>query len=126
MSCLAGYGFSRFRFRGKEALFFLVIILMMTPYQVTLVSNYLMLDRLGLVGSWWALILPAVFSPFGVFLLRQVFDSVFLSRLNGQDVGLLCTCGVLTALPVVLLFLYYDQELTTTCIPAKDNADNII
>lgn len=175
VSCLAGYGFSRFRFRGKEALFFLVIILMMTPYQVTLVSNYLMLDRLGLVGNWWALILPAVFSPFGVFLLRQVFDtcsgelleaarldgagdlrilfgilvprcragvvslvilsfidawnmveqplvylkseydyplSIFLSRLNGQNVGLLCTCGVLAALPVVLLFLYYDQELT--------------
>lgn len=174
-SCLAGYGFSRFRFRGKEVLFFLVIILMLTPYQVTLVSNYLMLDQLGLVGSWWALILPGVFSPFGVFLLRQVFDtcpsdileaarldgagnlrilfgilvprcragvvslvilsfldawnmveqpivylkseydyplSIFLSRLNGQDTGLLCTCGVLAALPVVLLFLYYDQELT--------------
>ena len=75
LSCLAGYGFSKFRFRGKEALFFLVILLMMMPYQVTLVSNYLMLDRLGLVGSYWALILPAMFSPFGVFLLRQVFDT---------------------------------------------------
>ena len=75
LSCLAGYGFSKFRFWGKEALFFLVILLMMMPYQVTLVSNYLMLDRLGLVGSYWALILPAMFSPFGVFLLRQVFDT---------------------------------------------------
>jgi len=175
VSCLAGYGFSRSRFRGKEVLFFLVIILMMMPYQVTLVSNYLMLDQLGLVDSWWALILPAAFSPFGVFLLRQVFDtcpgdileaarldgagnlrilfqilvprcragvvslviisfldawnmveqpivylkseydyplSVFLSRLRGQNIGSLCTCGVLAALPVVLLFLYYDQELT--------------
>lgn len=175
LSCLAGYGFSRFSFRGKEALFFLVILLMMMPYQVTLVSNYLMLDQLGLVGSRWALILPAVFSPFGVFLLRQVFDtcpndileaarldgagnirilfgilvprcragvislgilsfidawnmveqpivylrseydyplSVFLTRMNGQSIGVLCACGVLAALPVVLLFLYYDQELT--------------
>lgn len=175
LSCLAGYGFSRFRFRGKEALFFLVILLMMMPYQVTLVSNYLMLDWLALVGSRWALILPAVFSPFGVFLLRQVFDtcpndileaarldgaghfrilfgilvprcragvislgilsfidawnmveqpivylrneydyplSVFLTRMSGQDMGVLCTCGVLAALPVLLLFLYYDQELT--------------
>ena len=175
VSCLAGYGFSKFLFPGKETMFFLVILLMMMPYQVTLVSNYLMLDKLGLVGSRWALILPGVFSPFGVFLLRQVFDtcpndileaarldgagnlrilfgilvprcragiislgilsfidawnmveqpivylkseydyplSVFLTRMNGQNVGVLCTCGVLAALPVVLLFLYYDQELT--------------
>ena len=48
ISCLAGYGFSTFRYRGKEALFFLVILLMMMPYQVTLVSNYLMLDKLDL------------------------------------------------------------------------------
>ena len=175
ISCLAGYGFSKSRFRGKEALFFLVILLMMMPYQVTLVSNYLMLDKLDLVGSKWSLILPGVFSPFGVFLLRQVFDtcpnelleaarldgagnlrilfhilvprcragvislgilsfidawnmveqpivylkseydyplSVFLTRMDGQNIGVLCTCGVLAALPVVLLFLYYDQELT--------------
>lgn len=175
VSCLAGYGFSKFRFKGKGALFFVVILLMMMPHQVTLVSNYLMLDKLGLVGSQWALILPGMFSPFGVFLLRQVFDtcpndileaaqldgagnlrilfsilvprcragvislgilsfidawnmveqpivylkseydyplSVFLTRMNGQNVGVLCTCGVLAALPVVLLFLYYDQELT--------------
>lgn len=75
LSCLAGYGFSKFRFRGKEPLFFLLILMMMMPYQVTLVSNYLMLDKLGLVGSQWSLILPAAFSPFGVFLLRQVFDT---------------------------------------------------
>ena len=38
--------------------------------------------------------------------------SVFLTRMNGQNIGVLCTCGVLAALPVVLLFLYYDRELT--------------
>ena len=38
--------------------------------------------------------------------------SVFLTRMNGQNIGVLCACGVLAALPVVLLFLYYDQELT--------------
>ena len=175
LSCLAGYGFSKFRFWGKEVLFFLLIIIMMMPYQVTLVSNYLMLDKLGLLDSQWALILPAAFSPFGVFLLRQVFDtcpndileaarldgagnlrilfrilvprcragvislgilsfidawnmveqplvflksrydyplSVFLTQMRGGNIGVMCTCGVLAALPVILLFLYYDQELT--------------
>ena len=46
---------------------------------------------------------------------RQGYDyplSVFLTRMNGQNIGVLCTCGVLAALPVVLLFLYYDRELT--------------
>ena len=75
ISCLAGFGFSKFRFPGREAVFFLVIIVMMMPYQVTLVSNFFVIRGLGLMGSWAALIVPAVFSPFGVFLLRQVFDT---------------------------------------------------
>ena len=175
VSSLAGYAFSKFRFPGREVLFFIVIIVMMMPYQVTLVSNYFVIRELGLMGSWAALIIPSIFSPFGVFLLRQVFDTcpneileaarldgagnlrilfrilvprcragvislgilsfidawnmveqpivfldsgydyplaVFLTRMNGQNIGVLCTCGVLAALPVVLLFLYYDRELT--------------
>lgn len=174
VASLAGYAFSKFRFPGREPLFFIVIIVMMMPYQVTLVSNYFVIRGLGLMGSWAALIIPAVFSPFGVFLLRQVFDtcpdelldaaridgagdltilfrillprsragvvslvlltfvdawnmveqplvyldnsydyplSVFLSQMSGQDVGVLCVCGILAALPVLLLFLYYDQDL---------------
>ena len=75
VASLAGYAFSKFRFPGREPLFFIVIIVMMMPYQVTLVSNYFVIRGLGLMGSWAALIIPAVFSPFGVFLLRQVFDT---------------------------------------------------
>lgn len=71
VSSLAGYAFSRFRFPGRDVLFFLVIILMMMPYQVTLVSNYIVLDRMHLIGGWIAVVLPAVFSPFGVFIMRQ-------------------------------------------------------
>lgn len=76
ISCLAGYAFSRFRFPGKETVFFVLIILMMMPYQVTLVSNYIVLDKMKLIGSYASVILPAVFSPFGVFLMRQVFDNI--------------------------------------------------
>ncbi len=72
VSCLAGYGFAKFRFPGRDAIFFLIIIMMMMPYQVTLVSNYIVLDKMGLVGTYWSLILPGIFSPFGVFLMRQV------------------------------------------------------
>ena len=76
ISCLAGYAFARFRFPGRDALFFLVIILMMMPYQVTLVPNYIVLDRMRLLGNWAAVILPAVFSPFGVFIMRQSAVSI--------------------------------------------------
>jgi multiple sugar transport system permease protein len=76
VSCLAGYGFAKFSFPLKNAIFFLFITLMMMPYQVTLVPQYIMLDKLGLIGSYAAVILPGVVAPFGIFLLSQVFSSV--------------------------------------------------
>lgn len=76
ISCLGGYGFSKFRFPLKNVVFYFMIILMMMPLQVTLVPNYIFLDKLGLIGSYAALILPGVFSTFGVFLLTQIFSSI--------------------------------------------------
>ena len=75
VSSAAGFAFAKFRFPGRDVLFFFVIILMM-PIQVTLVSNYIVLDRMGLIGTYFAIILPAIFSPFGVFLMRQVIATM--------------------------------------------------
>ena len=76
ISCLGGYAFAKFKFKFRDSIFFIIIILMMMPYQVTLVSNYIVLDKMGLIGSYWAVILPAIFSPFGVFLMRQVIATM--------------------------------------------------
>ena len=76
ISCLGGYGFAKFKFPCKNIIFYFLIILMMMPLQVTLVPNYIVLDGLGLIGSYTALILPGILSTFGVFLLAQVFSSV--------------------------------------------------
>ena len=76
ISCLGGYGFAKFNFKGKNVIFFFVIILMMMPLQVTLVPNYIVFERLGLIGSYASVILPGVFSTFGVFLLTQFFFSI--------------------------------------------------
>ena len=76
ISCTAGYAFSKFRFPGRDVIFFVLIILIMMPYQVTLVSNFIVLDLLNLIGSYPAVILPGIFSPFGVFLMRQVIDGM--------------------------------------------------
>jgi len=76
VSCFAGYGFAKFKFPLKNFIFFVFIVLMMMPFQVTLVPQYIMLDRLGLIGSYFAIILPGISAPFGIFLLTQVFSSI--------------------------------------------------
>jgi multiple sugar transport system permease protein len=67
----ASYSFARFSGRLKELMFFMYIILMLMPYQVTLVPNYLVADWMGTVDTYWSIILPGVFSPFSVFILTK-------------------------------------------------------
>ncbi|WP_433076296.1 carbohydrate ABC transporter permease [Dactylosporangium sp. CA-052675] len=69
----AGYAFARLRFRGKGVLFAVVIGSLMIPIQVTIVPLFLVMSKLQLTNTLWALILPGVFSAFGIFLLRQHF-----------------------------------------------------
>jgi multiple sugar transport system permease protein len=71
VASLASYSFTRFRGRIKEIIFFLYIILMLMPYQVTLVPNYLVSSWLNLLDTNWAIWLPGIFSPFAVFLLTK-------------------------------------------------------
>ncbi|NLO85956.1 MAG: carbohydrate ABC transporter permease [Clostridiales bacterium] len=73
---LAAWGFARYRFPFRNGLFLLYIALMMLPFQVTLVPNFLVLDRLGLMDTPWAVILPGIFSTFAVFLLRQFLIAI--------------------------------------------------
>ncbi len=65
------FGLSRFRFRGKNVIFFGIILLMLLPFQVTMVPNVLTLRSLGLTDTVWAVILPMWFMPFYIFLIRQ-------------------------------------------------------
>lgn len=68
---LAAYGFWQWKWKYKEGLFFVYMIVMLMPMQLTLVPHYLVTGWLGIRHSWWAIILPAVFHPLGVFLIRQ-------------------------------------------------------
>ncbi|WP_216563030.1 ABC transporter permease subunit [Tissierella carlieri] len=70
ISPLAAYGFEYSKWKYKEALFFMYILIMLMPLQVLLVPNYLVADWLGLVDTHWAIILPAIFNPIGVFIIR--------------------------------------------------------
>lgn len=68
---LTAYALSRFEFRGKNALMVLIMMLMVLPFQVTMAPSVITLRTLGLMDTPWAVILPMIFSPFYIFLLRQ-------------------------------------------------------
>ncbi len=68
---MLAYALSRFEFRGRDVIAFSVIVLLLLPFQVTMVPTVLTLRSMGLMDTMWAIILPSLASPFYVFLLRQ-------------------------------------------------------
>ncbi len=72
----AAWAFAKFRFKGKRLLFGGYVILMVLPFQVTQVSNYLVLDRLGLLDSHLSLILPGIWSTLPVFIMTKTFETI--------------------------------------------------
>jgi multiple sugar transport system permease protein len=75
-SSMAGFVFARLRFRFRDLLFGLYLATMMIPGQVTMIPNFIVMRFYGLVDTHWSLILPALVSAFGTFLLRQFFLTV--------------------------------------------------
>ncbi len=82
----ASFGFSRYRGRIKELIFFVYIILMLMPYQVTLVPNYLVSDWLHILDTNWAIWLPGIFSPFAVFLLTKYMRRIPVSVMEAAQI----------------------------------------
>ncbi len=174
VAALASYGFARYSGRFRQMIFFLYIILMLMPYQVTLVPNYLVSDWLNILDTKWAIWLPGIFSPFAVYLLTkfmkriptsvieaaqidgagewQIFRkiclplckgafasaailvfidywnmveqplillsdqqmhplSVFLSKINSDEVGLAFAVATIYMVPSLLVFLYGEEYL---------------
>lgn len=72
----AAYAFARLKGRLKEIIFFVYIVVMLMPYQVTLVPNYLISDWLGILDTRSAIILPGIFTPFSVFLLSKIMRRI--------------------------------------------------
>ena len=92
LSTLAGYAFGAMRFRGSEALFYLLLLGLIFPYEATVIPLYYVFKDAGLTDSYWALILPQIglSVPFGTFWMRAFFRStpislVEASRLDGAS-----------------------------------------
>lgn len=86
VALFAAYGFTRYRGRLREIIFFAYIILMLMPYQVTLVPNFLVSKWLNLIDTNWAIWLPGIFSPFAVFLLTKYMRRIPYSVLEAAKV----------------------------------------
>ncbi len=82
----AAFGFTRFRGKVKEIVFFVYIILMLMPYQVTLVPNYLVSEWLSILDTNWAIWLPGIFSPFAVFLLTKYMRRIPISAMEAAQI----------------------------------------
>ena len=72
----AAWAISRLRFRGRSMVRGLYIVLMLLPFQVTMVPSYLVLRQFGLLDTPWAIILPGIFSTFPVFIMERGFDAI--------------------------------------------------
>ena len=87
----AAYGFSKVRWRGRDALFVAYIATIAVPWQAYMVPQYVMLQKAGLVNTFWGIVLPSMFgSPYAIFLLREYFrtiptDLIRAARMDGAS-----------------------------------------
>lgn len=72
----AAWGFARYRFRFHRELFFLYIVMMMMPFQVMMLSDYLVIERMHLMDTMGAVILPGIFSTLPVFIVCRFFEEI--------------------------------------------------
>jgi multiple sugar transport system permease protein len=70
VSALAGYGFSKYRFRAKGFLFTMILVGMLVPAVVLAIPQYLLVAKIGLADTYWAVLIPSIISPYGIYLAR--------------------------------------------------------
>lgn len=87
---LLGFIFAKYRFRGRQLMFWYLMALMMVPMSVVMIPNYLILSRLGLLNNLWGLVITAVIDPFAVFVMRQFImalpdEQIESARMDGAS-----------------------------------------
>ena len=128
----AAWGFARYRFRGRKGLFFLYIVMMMMPFQVLMLPEYLMIEKMQLLDTLGAVILPGMFQTLPVFIICQFFKEIpeellVAARIDGAGevsiflrVGLpLGKAGIISALVLEFLECYNMLEQPMTFLKTK-------
>lgn len=115
---LCAFGLTQARFRGKKLLFLAYVVFMMMPLQVTLLPNYIGLRDLGILNTRWGILLPSVFSPFGVVVMHQYMkgidgEVIEAMRLESSSVLRIVCSGVVPQMKVcifaVALFVFAEN-----------------
>ncbi|MGN0390768.1 MAG: carbohydrate ABC transporter permease [Wujia sp.] len=128
----AAYSFTRFRGWKKELVFFLYVLLMLMPYQVSLVPNFLVAKWTGLIDTKFAIILPGIFSTFSVFLLTKYMrripvDVIEAAKLDGANEWQIFTrvcvplCKSAIASTAILVFIDYWNMVEQPLILLSDS-----
>ncbi len=118
IASVAAYGFTRWRGKVRALIFFFYVILMLMPYQVTLVPNFLISKWFGILNTRWAIVLPGVFAPFSVFLLtkymrRIPYSLIEAAKMEGAGEWYIFTricmpqCRAATYSIAILVFIDY-------------------
>lgn len=132
VSALAAFAFAKLKFPGRNTLFFVYIVLLILPLQVTLVPEYMILDKLNLLNNFLAIILPGTFSAFGICLLRQsmkyiseasieaaridgasyfkIFTNIILPQIRGGLITLTLLCFIDNWNAVEQPLIYFDDK----------------
>ncbi len=129
----AAYGFTRIRNKKGEILFFIYTLLMLLPFQVTLVPNYLVSGKLGILNTYWSIILPGIFSTFSTYLLTKFMRRIPVSlieaaRLDGAGEWSVFTkiciplCKSAIVSVAILLFIDYWSMVEQPLIMLSEEA----
>ncbi len=118
INSMAGYALAKLRFAGRDRLFRLLIAGLVVPAQVAMIPLFLLLKQLGLINTYWAVILPAMASIFGIFLIRQyalsIPDSLLdAARMDGASEWRIYRSVVLPLLRPILATLGVFTFMTT-------------
>ncbi len=133
IATLASYGFARYSSKIKNFIFFAYIIIMLMPYQVTLVPNFLVAKTIGIYGTRWAIWLPGMFSPFAVYLLTkfmrriptEVMEAASIDGANEWNIFTmvcmpLCKGGI-ASIAILVFFDYWNMvEQPLILLPDSD------
>lgn len=131
VNLLAGYAFAKLRFPGRNLLFLLILSTLMIPAQAIMIPQFQTVSRLGLVGTFWAVIIPSAATAFGIFLARQFFLSIPDELIDAAKVDgagpvriflriVLPLCKPLIAVMVLLAFMGQWNDFLWPLITLRD------
>ncbi len=134
LCCIAGYGFARLKFPGRDKIFLIYLATMMVPPQLLMVPKYLMFREIRIYDTLWSLILPSFFSIYGVFMMRQFMQQIPESlseaaRIDGAGewyicfkiIIPLCKPAILTLLILFFSWQWNDYDNALLFLQSKEN-----